>query len=152
MTKPATVKLTIVRALFNNMKHHVEYELGQKAPSLTCQSNAINWLDCSGFTQFVIARASEQKIILPEGSVEQHEWVAAHGWRKLDHYADVFYARDDPARLFIAFIAPAEGHGHVFLVNGGQTLESCGGHGVTSRHWDDEILQPHVSACYEVPT
>lgn len=149
------VNLSILRGVFNNMKGRVKYRLGGKAVSLNADSHTINSIDCSGFVRFALYRASLGAIMLPDGSVNQHDWVVSQKWHKLGRYSDVGRAdvKDDFARLFIAFASPTEVHpvGHVWLVWAGETYESHGGVGVDSRDWNAEVLMHNVTSCYEVP-
>jgi cell wall-associated NlpC family hydrolase len=146
------IDLGMLRTVFTHMAiNGTEYGLGAKAPSLTVDSINIHKIDCSGFTRYAIARATDQKLIIPDGSVNQHDWCEEQGLHKVD-YPNVAIA--DDSRLFIAFIPPApSGHpGHVWFINGGNTMESHGGVGVSTRHWDNPILLHAVTACYELPT
>lgn len=144
------VNLDTIKQVYRNMAGRVRYDLGGKAADLEADSHAITEIDCSGFVRFCLYRAVDGAFSFPDGSVNQHEWCEKH-WRKLGQYGDVQYAANDTSRLFVAFLAPHDGHpGHVFFICGGRTLESHGGAGVDSRRWDTGILM-RASACYEVP-
>lgn len=149
-----TVSLSRLRLLYSKCEGRVKYRLGAKAPSLTADSNVITHIDCSGFLRWLLARASDQTLRLPDGSVRQAAWCEQH-LRRLEHPSDVAYARDDPGRLFIVFLRPSairpRSAGHVWLVCEGRTIESRGGVGVSSRAWDTSVLRDHASAAYEVP-
>lgn len=151
MDVPA-VDLAILEAVFRNMAGRVEYHWGGKAPDLAMDSHGIEGIDCSGFVQFALARATGGKLVLPQGSWQQREWCEAAGLHKLEKYADVKFAANDPGRLFIAFIKPAgKKAGHVWLVRAGHTMESYGEHGVGARKWNAKPLPQRVCACFELP-
>ena len=154
------INLKKLYTTFDNMcLHGVTYKLGAKAPRLDCDTSEIHSIDCSGFFRYAIAKATDQKLIIPDGSWVQNDWCRAQGFRKVN-YNDLHYA--DPSRLFVAFIRA--GHngagsiGHVWLNNQMdkdwpiETMESYGGHGVGSRRWDTGILRRLVFECFELPT
>jgi cell wall-associated NlpC family hydrolase len=146
------VDLSLLDAVYKNMAHRVQYGFGDKAPSLDCDSHVIRTIDCSGFVRYAIARATGQATIMPDGSVAQHDWCEAVGLRQLSRYSDVQYAKEDPARLFVAFIEPCGPRpGHVWMVRAGKTMESHGGVGVDSRHWNHLALVRSACAAYELP-
>lgn len=147
------IKLAVLEAVFDHMKGRVTYDFGGKAPSLTCDTSEIDGIDCSGFVRYALAKASDQKFILPDGSSNQRDRCNQIGLHKLASYSDVQYGAKDPNRLFIAFIAAHGGHpGHVWLVRGGVTMESHGGAGVSSREWDVPVLKSSACAAYELAT
>ena len=132
------------------MQHYgCMYGLGAKAPSLDCDTSEIRMIDCSGFVRYAIAKATNQRLILPDGSVSQHHWCdanALHGLR----YSSIAPNYGNQGKLYIAFINP-EPVGHVWLVHQGHTLESHGSAGPSSRPWNTPILAHGVSVCYELP-
>ncbi len=151
MDVPA-VDLAILEAVFRNMAGRVEYHWGGKAPDLAADSHTIEGIDCSGFVQFALARATGGKLVLPQGSWQQREWCEAHQLYKLAQYTDVRFAERDPGRLFIAFITPrGKTPGHVWLVRAGLTMESFGGRGVGARPWNAQTLKSRACACFELP-
>ena|SRR5581483_4078591 len=91
-------------------------------------------LDCSGFVQGAIAYATEGRLILPQGSVEQLEWFARHGYKR----CNILDAGINDGKLHICFHRPGhlERSGHVWLVYRRQTMECWGEHGVGSRFWN----------------
>lgn len=146
------INLELLETLFSRTKGRVKYRLGAKA-NLLADSADIHQIDCSGFVRWILARASDQEIRLPDGSQVQLDWCRAVGYHKLAHYSDVQYAREDPSRLFIAFLSPKPGKAwprHVFLVRSGMTLESCSSLGVGSRRWDVNVLKGSQN-CFELP-
>ena len=151
------IDLTQLQIVYNKLHTQgVKYGWGAKAPSLDAQCSEIKRLDCSGFVQFAIAKASDQKVILPEGSVQQHDWCKTQNLYKLAGYDNLLYTIKDPFRLFIAFIVPSNHPGHVWLEYMGKTLESHGGVGVDSRKWNTPVLYnnaiaDNASAVYELP-
>lgn len=146
--------MEIFRRLLNN---GVYYSLGAKASSLTCDSHSIQALDCSGFTRYTAAKASDQKFILPDGSQNQHEFC--HGKFEKCSYRDAAIQKN-PDKLFICFISPTPEReiGHVWFLHKGITVESHGGKGVDSRAWNTPIehgtytLETACSGCYLLPT
>jgi len=138
------VSLAIVKECFAHTAGRVKYKLGAK-PSLGCDSSKFSLSDCSGWVRWALDCAG---LALPDGSAAQHEWAAAH-LREV-RYKDAG-TMADPSRLFIAFIAPGSGIGHVWLVNAGASLECRGHTGVSSRPWDNPTLLHAVSACCELP-
>lgn len=136
----------------------VRYGYGVKAPSLTADSSAIRSIDCSGYVRYLIAKCTNQQLILPDGSQSQREWAETH-LRQLAKYPDVVYA--NPWRLFICFIKPNTNGcgdvGHVWLVTQFEkdapvkTIESHGGKGVDSRAWDYSTLRNEVYSAFELP-
>ena len=144
------VDLSIVHACFEHTVGRVKYKLGAK-PALGSDSSTFSLSDCSGWVRWVLDRAG---LRIPDGSATQHKFCAAH-FREV-HYKDAATLAD-PSRLFIAFIAPNGGIGHVWLLQGGTaanpgiTMECHGGGvGVSSRPWDTPALR-NVCACYEIP-
>lgn len=138
----------------------VRYGLGSKARSLTQDSHTLTRIDCSGYVRYLLAKATDQKLIIPDGSWIQRDWCESKGLHRLKKYSDVRYA--DHSRLFIAFITPntngAGRIGHVWLVvkldddEVPDTIESHGGVGVNTRRWDQLTLRRQCSACFELPT
>lgn len=147
------VDLALMKTLFDRTKGRVKYKLGAKAP-LDRDSRLITKIDCSGFSRWLLARASNQAIKMPDGSQVQLGWVRDQQWRKLVEYADVQHAREDPSRLFIGFLSPKPGNEwprHVWFIQAGKTMESHGSGGVNSRPWDTPALR-NCKRCFEVPT
>lgn len=139
-----SVSLALVKECFAHTVGRVKYKLGAK-PALGSDSAAFTLSDCSGFVRWALDRAC---LLLPDGSANQHEWCAAH--LQEVPYKDAATLAD-PSRLFIAFIAPGKGIGHVWLLNVGASLECRGHKGVSSRPWNSPILLNAISACYELP-
>ncbi len=95
-------------------------------------------LDCSGWQQYALYRASHSRLLLPEGTAwDQAQLLKDRGFRQLAAYRDVAYAKADPSRWFACFLEPRGGEpGHIWLVNAGTTRE-CHGHvGVGGRNWN----------------
>lgn len=121
----------------------LRYRLGAKIDPLDLQApelvaNHIGEVDCSGFVRWVIYHATGQpaNFDFPDGSVQQHEWIEAKGF-KLSTYED---AHNDDGIVRIAFLTPEDGGGvgHVLLIVNGQTCESHGSHGPDHRVWGSE--------------
>ena len=90
------VSLSVLNAVFQNMKGRVAYSFGAKAANLSEDTRFIDQIDCSGFVRYALARATNQALILPDGSSNQHDWADAN-LRKLAQYSDV---SDAPARIW----------------------------------------------------
>jgi hypothetical protein len=149
MKQLAPISLSLLLTVFDHQcLHGTRYRLGAKAPSLSCDSADISAIDCSGESRYLLAKATEQKLIIPDGSVNQHSWCEAWNLTKADY---LHVATALPWMIYICFIEPTGRHpGHVWLVHDGDTLESHGGVGVTSRRWSAPVLMRQVSACYEL--
>jgi len=156
MSKIAPVSVSQLISLTNKMcaagagrpDDGVEYHLGSKASSLNEDSGDIVEIDCSGFVRYTAAKCSNEECILPDGSVTIHEYLQSQGLPRVSYNG----VKDDAERLFIAFIAPTHESGHVWWVQGGQTMESHGGDGVDCRPWDTPVLLNNVCACYIFPS
>lgn len=147
------IDLALMKTLFDRTRGRVKYRLGAKC-ALDADSATITHIDCSGFSRWILYRASDGAIKMPDGSQAQLEWVRVQHWHKLASYWDVQHARKDPSRLFIAFLSPKPGNAwprHVWYVQAGVTMESHGSGGVNSRPWDELNLRG-CKACFEVPT
>lgn len=115
-------------------KAGVRYGLGSKAPSLTAvPGRDFGAIDCSGFVRWALYQASDGRLKLPDGSVNQQDWVRANNYKK----SDIEAGKLADGRVRIAFMSPSDGGGvgHVALVLNGKTLESHGGKGPNRRAW-----------------
>jgi hypothetical protein len=139
------VSLARVQECFAHTVGRVKYRLGAK-PALGSDSSTFTLSDCSGWARWALDKSG---LRLPDGSATQHEWCAGH-LREV-HYKEAATLAD-PSRLFIAFIAPGSGIGHVWLLHSGASLECRGHTGVSSRPWNSPTLSNAVCACYEIPT
>jgi hypothetical protein len=130
------------------MDGHVSYGLGSKAPSLDCDPAAITKIDCSGFVRYLLYQATDNQVVLPDGSWHQREWCQGKKLAKVDYEE----AGSSDGWLRIAFISPRKGHaGHVWLILEGQTLESHGKtKGPDRRPWNTRVLTAGVSACFRL--
>lgn len=138
-----TLNPETLRAIHRECSGRVKYKLGAKV-AIGAIVAAIKQVDCSGYVRWLADKAGFNRL-LPDGSQVQLEWCRAN-LRKLEKYSDVQYAKDDPNRVFIAFLSPKPGSQwprHVWLVHMGKTMESYGGHGVGSRDWS------HFKNCKE---
>jgi cell wall-associated NlpC family hydrolase len=150
------VDIALLKLLFDKTRGRVKYRLGAKISPLA-QSSELMRIDCSGFVRWILARATEQVLLLPDGSQNQLAWCRAN-LRKLAKYSDVGRqdVRRDESRLFIAFLSPKPGNDwprHVALLrsNGRNmvTMESCSSLGVGSRPWNHPVFNG-VKECFEV--
>ena len=145
---PEPINLQIFHDVFLHMEGRVKYGWGIKASSLECDSHDIVALDCSGWSRYVIARATEQKWLLPDGSVNQHEACDQAGLVKVEYHLG-----NGDGKLYICFMAPAgKRAGHVFFEKDSFTYECCGSLGVGSRSWLTPVLAQNCCAAYELPT
>lgn len=158
----APIDLGKLETVFNHMAlRGVAYGLGAKAPSMDCDSDKIERIDCSGFARYAIAKATGGELIIPDGSQNQRVWCDDMKLHRLARYSDVVYAT--PRRLFICFIKPFENGcgsvGHVWFVSQldgdrdtmPDTMESHGGKGVDSRPWNTRVLKSEAFCAYELP-
>ena len=128
----------------------IGYGLGAKAHNLMAIPPDYGEIDCSGWMRCAVAVATQGRTILPDGSVNQHDWCDRMGLKVSNRAAMLL--PDGITRL--CFIAPSVIHpvGHVFLARNGRTLESYGGHGPGSRSVLTQIslgvLQQVTSAVY----
>lgn len=147
--KDIPVSLSILYQCVKNCRAHgVSYGLGAKAPSLNADSSEFKKIDCSGFFRWALYKASGGKIIAPDGSYIQHEWLEKNGFHKVDYRNIKHYGR---GRLFVGIEEPNP-IGHIFMVDGTtmKTLESHGGIGPDSRAADSAMFYRIVDACYEI--
>lgn len=135
--------------------HHLEnencvYTYGGKAPSLDCDTSEVHGIDCSGFTKYALAKASNQQLIVSDGSFAQNDWCVSQGLPVAD-YSGIGQYGD--GRFFWCFYINPSGIGHTWFVDGtlGKSLESHGGSGPSSRAWNDEVLVRIVTHVYELP-
>lgn len=128
----------------------IGYELGAKASRLLAVPPDYDNIDCSGWVRAAVAVATGGRTILPDGSVNQHDWCDRAGLKVSTPAALLL----PDAWVRIAFLVPTLAHpvGHVFLCKGGRTRESWGGHGPGSRpvlsHIGEGILERCAGAVY----
>lgn len=88
--------------------------------------SAIKGLDCSGFVQYVIHESTTHYYKIPQGSINQLNWLEEEGFHNYgkDAYENEAIKKDDTVR--IAFRKRKSGNpvGHVWLVINGRTYES----------------------------
>jgi len=142
------VDLNILNAVWLHMEGRVVYRLGAKAPSLTCDTSKITEIDCSGFVRYAVARATNQAVILPDGSQAQKEWASVN----LEPTS--YPSANGATGLYIAFLSPVPGDDwprHVWLVRQSWTRESCSSMGVCARPWSHPKLA-NPSGCFVLPS
>jgi len=134
------------RYLANCQAKGVSYELGAKADDLLAVPPDYRAIDCSGWVRAAVAVATDGRLILPDGSVNQNDWCAAHDLKRSTFPA----CRLQDGLTRIAFIRPSILHriGHVYLAHNGRTLESWGGHGPGSRPIITHILSAETTDVY----
>jgi hypothetical protein len=139
----------------------IGYLLGAK-PAMDKVPAQIKVSDCSGWSRYLVYHASQHQLLLPEGSVQQHEWADRNGLHPVSFADAVKYG--SVSRLFLCFIVPEtqpDKIGHVYMLHGcgekARTMECYGGHGVGSRKYNASIdggrtdLERACGACYEWP-
>jgi len=115
-----TVDIDVLKALVKDCKAHgVKYGLGAKAPSLKSEPSEIKKLDCSGFIRWAIAKASKQRVIFTDGSVQQHEQCEKVGFKR----STIASAMLHDGKLRVGFLSPKDGGGigHVLLARNGMS-------------------------------
>ncbi len=128
----------------------IRYELGAKAEDPASFLPDYHTIDCSGWVRAAIAVATSGRLLIPDGSVNQHDWCDKVGLKVSNRAA--LLLPDQVLR--IAFLVPTPEHeiGHVFLCRNLRTLESWGGHGPGSRSvlsaCSEGILERVVGAVY----
>ena len=148
-------RVTLVRCVTRCRAAGVTYGLGAKATSGSEQPGpgGFRHIDCSGFVGWALSQATGGRLpdLLDRGSVEQHDWIDAHGFKPSSVVAAI--GHDNIVR--VAFLPPALGGGigHVMLVLDGLTLESHGGsrkaplyNGPDRRAWD-MAAHPFMGTC-----
>jgi hypothetical protein len=123
------------------------YKLGGKIRPLDVPPETWSEVDCSGFVRWLLFQITHGMTI-PDGSFNQN-----HGWAAVKSFKPTAYNKDSvglkDGRLRIAFMEPTRsGHGHVWLIWNGKTIESWGGHGPGRRNWNVKPLVSRVSACF----
>lgn len=119
-----------------NSSPRVKYGLGAKVPFHGATPGVhFTKVDCSGFVREAIWRSTTPRLNFKDGSVVQHDWIKAQGYKK--GTIDDALLSDGATR--IVFYRPQDspsGIGHVALVHNGRTLESHGGTGPNTRVWN----------------
>jgi chitosanase len=135
-----TLKLDMVRVraflqACETSTPRVTYGLGKKVPFLgAVPGRDFTKIDCSGFVREALRLATNPPLAFPDGSVNQHDWIRAHGFTR----STVSAALQSDGTVRIAFLRPQDtsSHiGHVVLIAGARTFESHGGVGPDSRAW-----------------
>jgi hypothetical protein len=132
------------------MVGRVRYEMGAKVRDLAGDSQLVTTADCSGLVQFLVARGSDGRIILPAGSVSQREWCLSHSLERQDYKAA---AGNQDNVLRLCFISAERSQAvrgnqsarHAFMMFNGVSLEShgrglSGRDGCDPRPWDTAVL------------
>jgi len=114
----------------NGINAGIKYKLGAKVSPLSSAIARISEVDCSGFVRWAIFQVCGT--IIPDGSVNQHQWADIQGLKK----STVNDAKNKDNFLRIAFLRPqGDEPGHVMLIANGLTCESHGGKGIDRRPW-----------------
>lgn len=116
-----------------------QYKLGGKVNRLTADSSIVGsmGIDCSGYVRWLLHRATHDSLVIPDGSVNQGEYIENMGFKR----STVEACKREDGVLRIAQYHPQSGVGHICLVINGTTIESHGGTGPDSRPWTGEGWQ-----------
>lgn len=140
----------------DHLHHHTtdgeqtRYLWGAKAPALDCDTSVIQEIDCSGYSRYILAKATNQQLVIPEGSLNQFDWFKLQGLQDVPYSQKGF--SDQYEGLVICYMEQ-DGLRHVWFVHEGETYESSPAvGGVGSRIWSAGILRRHVTACWLLPT
>lgn len=127
---------------------HVSYGLGSKA-SLTTEPKDVKKIDCSGFVRYLLYKATDGQVKMPDGSWHQNKWCDDNGFAKVDYAAE---AGLNDSWLRLGYFPKKKGMaaGHIWFVLNGQTIESHGGKGPNRREWDTKVLKNNVTRCYKI--
>jgi hypothetical protein len=143
------------------VSQHIRYGLGAKAPPGHVGDYPPDYttIDCSGwiraatiYSTFGIANGP---LVIPDGSVNQHDWFDANHFKAHTGADYSTYAPLTDNILRIAFISPdssPQGIGHVWYVQNGVTFESHAPNGPSSRPWNTPVLVNECSALFVVRT
>jgi len=126
----------------------VGYGLGSKAPTLSAvPGRGFHAIDCSGFVRWALYQAGH--CILPDGSVNQHDWIKGNGFKQ----SDVASGELLDGAVRIAFLSPVDGGGvgHVVLIHNGKTFESHGHYGPDRRPWTGDAWQGRCAVYVLMP-
>lgn len=128
----------------------VGYGLGSKCPGADIGRLPIPYsrIDCSGFIRCVIAAATRERVMMPDGSYIQNDWCAERGFKR-SVYANAAL-EDGHWRLCFHRPNSEDEIGHVWLVHNGVTTESYGGHGPGHRAWSSPVLLALATDVYVV--
>lgn len=139
-------------ACFEHTEGRVKYELGAK-PGLYSDSSSFARADCSGFVRWMLSRTLDGFAALdpgfPDGSQNQHEWASEMLTR--DVYEFVLEDRTNAIYL-CAMGVQADGHGHIWFLQNGSTIECSGGAGVNSSEEHARAYADRVNGCFLVPS
>jgi hypothetical protein len=128
------------------MDGHVKYSYGAKA-ALDKEPSDVTALDCSGFSRYLLYKASNTAIVLPNGSANQKVYCDNQKLTKVEYST----CGEKDGWLRIGFLAKnGSVPGHVWLILDSLTLESCGDKGPTRRPWDQGVLKKNIWACYKL--
>jgi hypothetical protein len=137
------VDLGILTMIVDSCTNRVKYKLGAK-PDI---HGGLDFTesDCSGFIRYLIYKATNEQVLLPDGSWNQRQWFTNRNFKRTSY---VLNANCKDNRLRIAAIDPTGEHGHVWCCLNGKTIECYSGKGVGSRRWNNKTLYNRVNHCY----
>lgn len=128
--------------LGSDIRYHMDGMQGKARP-ISRQPSELRWLDCSGFTEYVMHHATDDHTDIPAGSRRQWSWF------ENNHYVEVDYPtfgprRDDVLRIGFRAAVRRDGRrvraGHVWFVINGRTFECTtrgNNNGPCSLDWAD---------------
>ncbi len=150
------INLRVLQATMTALQlSDVRYHLGAKAQKLNVPPSAIRAIDCSGLIRYLVYRATDPALTIPDGSWKQREWAEDH-LQKIQ-YGMISRPSEGQVKLYLATLDPNNGHaGHIWFVRTDPphdpfTFESHGGRGPNSRPWNTPILRTEVDHCFLWP-
>lgn len=136
-------------AVFANCDGRVKYGLDKKFVPISIDTSEVDECDCSGLNQKMFWAGTG--IVIPAGSVTQHDWFVQHGYREVPLAEAIV---DDTNQVYVFFKVPGANNdpfGHTGFFFNRRALQSYGGHGVGSTDCQT-VIDWGVSVCYLIPS
>jgi hypothetical protein len=131
-----------------SLRWHVKYDFGAKFSDVKKNPPGGAYVDCSGYSRWLLYHGSDGGLMLPDGSWNQLEAIEEKGFSQRV-YRNVL--KDRTGAVYIAFFKPTRFKpGHVWLLQDGLTMESYGGHGIGSRKGLPLALMLRPIYCYRL--
>lgn len=129
------------------MRQRVKYEMGAKV-KLNAPVSSVKKIDCSGLVRYLVYRATNNKLTIPDGSWNQREWLmkqSANPDSFIQRFDSYDIVQTKPNGLYLCVLNPVgRKSGHIWFVNDGFTMESRGGVGPDERVWNVPVLRKEV--------
>ena len=113
---------------------HVRYLMGGKAHDLDIVPLDTGEIDCSGFMRWLLYHATRGALLMPDGSCNEGDDLAALGFKPTDPQNCAL--ADGHVRVCIHIADEKDDTGHIWLAYLSRTMESHGGVGVSARDWN----------------